>query len=110
MCASRNVKDLVALDVHARHQDSVSPGKLAFQHRTNVFIDEPDLPLPWHKRSDEEDSLWRHEGFNGPHQGKGVIKGAEGLGIGRKNAKYMPNIPWAECPNGDRLGYQRGRF
>jgi hypothetical protein len=48
--ASGNVKDLVALDVHARHQDSVSPGKLAFQHRANVFIDEPDLPLSGHER------------------------------------------------------------
>jgi hypothetical protein len=99
MCALRNVKDLLALNVHARHQDDVSPGQLAFQYRTNVFIDEPDFPLSGHEGRDEEDSLRRHESLNGPHQGKGVIKSTEGLGIGRKNTKNPPNIRWAECPN-----------
>ena len=106
---AREVENLPALDVHARHEDGVGPGELALLHGADVLVDELDLPFPGHERRDEEDPLGRHEGLDGPHQGKGTIEGAEGLRVSGKDAKDTPDIRRAECPYVDRRNEEHSR-
>ncbi len=108
-CEAREVENLPALDVHARHEYCIGPGELALRHGADVLVDELDLPFPWYERREEEDPLGRHEGLDGAHQGKGVIEGAEGLRVGGKDAKDPPDIRRAEYPYVDRRSEERGR-
>lgn len=102
VCAARQVKNLSALDMHARHEDGVGPGQLALHYRADVLVDEPDLPFPGHERRNKEDALWWHEGLDGTHQRKSVIEGAKSPRVGWKDTKDAPDIRRTECPYGDR--------
>ncbi len=65
------------LDVHAADQNDVCPGQFCVAHRSDVLVDEADLPSLRQVGSDDENSLWWHEGPHPVHQWVGILKRAE---------------------------------
>jgi hypothetical protein len=95
VCARGEVMDLRRLDVHAAHQHGVRPGQIGIARFAHVLVDESDRPLLRHVGRNQQQTLRRHERAHPLHQPIGVIEGAEGGGVVRKNAQYpAPVLDW----------------
>ena len=86
MGAARDIQHRLALDVHAADEHRVRPVELALRGRADILIDEPNFPMFRQIGRDQQDALRRHECLHA-HQLVGMLEGAEGRCVARKNAQ-----------------------
>ncbi len=91
--AGMDVAHLRGLDVHGRDHHRVRPGEFGRGRRPDVLVDEADLPGFRHIGRDQQEALRRHEGPHPAHQPVGVVEGAEGRRVARKDTENPTLIP-----------------
>ena len=111
------------LDVHAADHHDVGPFELGGGRLADILVDETDRPPFRHIGGDQQQALRRHEGAHPFHQPIGVVEGAEGGRVMRKNAQDPTSVldwdraahatsdlsgPWSPPPGRDARGFCLG--